>query len=793
MTQRNTQRLEIAMGLVASTVRRTLKAVSYLRVSTEDQAKGYGIEYSDKRTTAYINRKRWEHVGTYRDEGVSGALKAADRGDLKRLMEDARRTPRPFDLVVVNEGRVIGRVGRAFWLWVWELEDLGVYVAVVQNDYDNTTDDGREKMRADADYAMKEWTTIRRRTQGGLQEKAEDGGWPGGQPPYGYKICCKGQKGKSHLVKDDREVEILHLARKMLVEEGLNNVDAAARLNARGREFYTRSGVPWSHSNLRAKLLSESTLNARVIFRNPNRAKAGHGAKFNEDGTPVNGQTVIIKLDPVFTPDEVADLNRAMGRLANGTPKSKPHGYPLSKRLFNTCGAHSVGMKRSGRPGRWYRCSGKAAKFPGDPQCACDMVDADAVEGAVWRDVVELLGDPERLKAMAAEWVGMAEGQQANHADRIADLDRQIKEREQALTVMVVDYAKAGIPAVAVQAATRALTEDLEQFRGMRAEAAAWLEETEATEQRARDLEALATVARTRLADMTPAEQAEVLALLDVRVIITGPVPKAKLGLACSMTEWFKVNGRLVPPTLTDEAWALVEPIVKAWEPEHPNRRLVPGRLMLDAMFHKARTGVRWADLPERFGGWNGIHTRYKTWANGGVWDQIMAALPDTGTVVPALDLVPPLRVEGRVDPRVLAGAEPVPAGMGVPGPATSGLSAGVHELLRGEAVLVTDAAEVVELVGGIGELAPERRGPVLARDLLDPATARVLEALPAGRPARVAEVALAAATGTDEVIGRLYELHSLGFVERQGDGWQLAGQTPGRGTQTDTPRRGGR
>ncbi|WP_434095505.1 DNA-processing protein DprA [Streptomyces goshikiensis] len=130
---------------------------------------------------------------------------------------------------------------------------------------------------------------------------------------------------------------------------------------------------------------------------------------------------------------------------------------------------------------------------------------------------------------------------------------------------------------------------------------------------------------------------------------------------------------------------------------------------------------------------------------------------------------------------------------MGVPGPATSGLSAGVHELLRGEAVLVTDAAEVVELVGGIGELAPERRGPVLARDLLDPDTARVLEALPAGRPAQVAEVALAAATGTDEVIGRLYELHSLGFVERQGDGWQLAGQTAGRGTQTDTPRRGGR
>ncbi|MCX5194086.1 DNA-processing protein DprA [Streptomyces sp. NBC_00249] len=130
---------------------------------------------------------------------------------------------------------------------------------------------------------------------------------------------------------------------------------------------------------------------------------------------------------------------------------------------------------------------------------------------------------------------------------------------------------------------------------------------------------------------------------------------------------------------------------------------------------------------------------------------------------------------------------------MGVPGPATSGLSAGVHELLRGEAVLVTDAAEVIELVGAMGELAPERRGPVLPRDLLDRDTARVLEALPGERPAGLDEIALAAGTGTDEVIGRLYELHSLGFVERQGDGWKLTRSEAGEGVQSAGTRRGGR
>ena len=58
---------------------------------------------------------------------------------------------------------------------------------------------------------------------------------------------------------------------------------------------------------------------------------------------------------------------------------------------------------------------------------------------------------------------------------------------------------------------------------------------------------------------------------------------------------------------------------------------------------------------------------------------------------------------------------------MGVPGPVTSMMSAGVHELLRQpETVLVTDADEVLELVSPIGTTpAPVKQGPVGDRDAL--------------------------------------------------------------------------
>ena len=114
---------------------------------------------------------------------------------------------------------------------------------------------------------------------------------------------------------------------------------------------------------------------------------------------------------------------------------------------------------------------------------------------------------------------------------------------------------------------------------------------------------------------------------------------------------------------------------------------------------------------------------------------------------------------------------------MGVPGPVTSELSAGVHALLRSGAALVTDAAEVVELVGGIGtDLAPTRRGPVLPRDALSGDTLQVLEGIPAGPyGAPVESLVRASGLAADAVLQRLYELGSLGLVERCGSHWRLA------------------
>jgi transposase len=58
-------------------------------------------------------------------------------------------------------------------------------------------------------------------------------------------------------------------------------------------------------------------------------------------------------------------------------------------------------------------------------------------------------------------------------------------------------------------------------------------------------------------------------------------------------------------------------------------------RLFIDAVLYVARTGIPWADLPERFGKSNTLWRRFDRWAKKGRWDPILAALRD-----PDLDLL---------------------------------------------------------------------------------------------------------------------------------------------------------
>ena len=50
-------------------------------------------------------------------------------------------------------------------------------------------------------------------------------------------------------------------------------------------------------------------------------------------------------------------------------------------------------------------------------------------------------------------------------------------------------------------------------------------------------------------------------------------------------------------------------------------------REMLNAMVYWLNTGVPWRDLPERFGPWQSVYSRFRAWTKAGVWEDVLTNL----------------------------------------------------------------------------------------------------------------------------------------------------------------------
>ena len=113
-----------------------------------------------------------------------------------------------------------------------------------------------------------------------------------------------------------------------------------------------------------------------------------------------------------------------------------------------------------------------------------------------------------------------------------------------------------------------------------------------------------------------------------------------------------------------------------------------------------------------------------------------------------------------------------------VPGPVTSSASVGCHALLRNDAELVTRAADVVELIGRVGEFAPDEHRPESALDGLGETEQRVYDALPARGRRTADQIAVASGLPPTQVLGPLSMLELSGLVTRDEGYWKLSRRT---------------
>lgn len=76
---------------------------------------------------------------------------------------------------------------------------------------------------------------------------------------------------------------------------------------------------------------------------------------------------------------------------------------------------------------------------------------------------------------------------------------------------------------------------------------------------------------------------------------------------------------------LSDAQWERIEPFL----PRRPQGRqsMRGDRLFVDAVLFRAKTGMPWRDLPDRFGPWKSVYNRFANWAAKDHWAAIFREL----------------------------------------------------------------------------------------------------------------------------------------------------------------------
>jgi transposase len=75
---------------------------------------------------------------------------------------------------------------------------------------------------------------------------------------------------------------------------------------------------------------------------------------------------------------------------------------------------------------------------------------------------------------------------------------------------------------------------------------------------------------------------------------------------------------------MSDAEWARIQPHLPA---QKPGARRKDDRVVVNAILWKLATGAPWRDLPERYGPWQSVYTRFRRWTKAGVWDRLFAAI----------------------------------------------------------------------------------------------------------------------------------------------------------------------
>ena len=225
-----------------------MRAVGYVRVSTEDQAReGVSLEAQEARIMSWCKSKGYELKRIYSDAGISG-FKMKNRPGLQKALKAAGKG----DAFIVFS---LSRFSRSVIECLTELDALskrGVDFVSLSENIDTTTAMGKAFSGVLAIFNQLYRDQISEQTRAALTHKKNKGQKTGGDVPFGYDVKVNPMSGEKYLVPNEREQAVLEAVVKKR-QEGLSLRMIAQDLEASG--VHTKRGLTSWHSQTVSRML----------------------------------------------------------------------------------------------------------------------------------------------------------------------------------------------------------------------------------------------------------------------------------------------------------------------------------------------------------------------------------------------------------------------------------------------------------------------------------------------------------------------------------------------------------
>lgn len=370
------------MGAVKS-----LNALIYLRVSTEEQAeKGYSIQIQ---RTEGVNRAVElgcdpDDIYIFGDEGASGAV--LERPQLMAALDMLKKRCNEIDYFICYDSSRLSRNAAHQLIIVDEIKKCGTQLIFIRNNFQDNAE-GRFQLTIMAAVDEYERERLRFRTEMGKRAKAAQHKLTHNPGLYGYDFDSK----TDTLIVNEGNAKNLRMIFRLLTEEYKGPAEIAEILNV--------SGIPsprmstWSRVTVRRILSNPSYLGILHIRRYDTRGcylnkfkKTNEKIKVREK--PQN-EWVPVQIPQIIEAD-VWEKAQVILKESQYTGRKKDKTDFLLTPLLRCgiCGNIMNGKRivKGDSSYRYYVCKNKYKDAKGK-RCDSRIIKAESIEKAVWDDI----------------------------------------------------------------------------------------------------------------------------------------------------------------------------------------------------------------------------------------------------------------------------------------------------------------------------------------------------------------------------------------------------------------------